>query len=250
MTLTRSRDYNLPGPLARWLGNCFVSFAPYIPSPLRLKYLRRGSYYQVFANETLGNRQGLSINKWNAMQLPVSLAGKSVLDIGCADGFFCYLCSKQGATSVLGIDAAIGRLLRARFMALDEGLNIEYRIAVFPSRPMHRQFDYVLCLSVLHHSFVNKDLWKVLTHERCAEDLIILRDHLRALSSVTAPNGKCVIEMPYEYDDPDERQEVDFHLLNEELLRAGFRRANCLGTWEHNLNLRTKKDRVIYLAEK
>lgn len=150
---------------------------------------------------------------------------------------------------MLGIDTAVGRLLRARFVALDEGLDIKYRIDSFPSQKMHQRFDYVLCLSVLHHSLVSKDLWKVLTRDECAEDLSILHDHLKALSSVTAPQGKCVIEMPYEYDDPGERKEVDFELFNRELLKAGFREASCLGTWEHSETLKAVKDRMIYVAQ-
>jgi len=223
--------------------------SPYVPAALRVRYLQRDSYYQVFDETELGNRQGLSINKWNAMPMPASLAGKSVLDIGCADGFFCRLCAQHGAKSVLGIDTAVGRLLRARFMALEEGLNINYLMDIFPSRNLHRQFDYVLCLSVLHHSLVSKDLWKVLTDEQCAEDLSILQNLLGVLKGLTAPEGKCVIEMPYEYDDPVERQEVDFERFNRELLKAGFRNATCLGTWEHNEKLKAKKDRLIYVAQ-
>src|SRR5215216_2519668 len=108
MKQTRSGDYKLPGRLARTVGNCLVSMAEYLPAPMRTRFVRRGSYYQVFETEELGDRQRLSINKWNARQMPVSLAGKSILDIGCADGFFCNQCSRQGAKSVLGIDIALG----------------------------------------------------------------------------------------------------------------------------------------------
>jgi len=202
----------------------------------------------VFEGEELGDRQGLSINKWKAMQMPTSLEGKSVLDIGCADGFFCRQCSRQGALAVLGIDTALGRLLRARVVALNEGLNITYRLDGFPSRRILHQFDYVLCLSVLHHSLSSKDVWKVLTEDERAEDLAVLQSQLKALRSVTARQGKCVIEIPYEYDDPAERRDVSFELFNRELLEAGFRDASCLGTWEHNEKLKAAKDRMIYLA--
>lgn len=248
MRRTRSGDYNLPGPAVRSLGNGLVSMAAYLPEALRVRWIRRGPSYQVFEGEDLGDRQGLSVNKWKAMQMPSSLAGKSVLDIGCADGFFCQLCSRQGAQSVLGIDTAIGRLLRARFVALHEGLNITYRLDGFPSRHIHDRFDYVLCLSVLHHALASKDLWKVLTKDEHAEDLSILQSQLKALRSVTGPNGKCVIEMPYEYDDPGERRDVNFGLFNRELLAAGFREARYLGTWDHSEKLKAVKDRAIYVA--
>ncbi len=249
MKRTRSGEYKLPGPLKGCLGNVLIHIAKCAPGAVRRRFLQRGSYYQVFNEEELGDQQGVSMNKWKAMQMPSNLSGKSVLDIGCADGFFCRLCAQKGAKMVLGIDSAIGRLLRARFMALEEGLNINYRIDVFPSRNLHRQFDYVLCLSVLHHSLVSKDLWKVLTDEQCVEDLSTLQNLLGVLKDLTAPGGSCVIEMPYEYDDPGERLEVDFERFNQELLKAGFRNATCFGTWEHNEKLKAKKDRLIYVAQ-
>lgn len=245
---SRSGDYKLPGPVRRWVGNQLVAIAPYLPLAVRHRFLLRGPYYQVFEPDQLGDQQGLSINKWSALQMPDSLSGKSVLDIGCADGFFCQQCAKHGARSVVGIDTAVGRLLRARFTALDAGLNIDYRIDIFPSQKMTRRFDYVLCLSVLHHSLATKDLWKVLTSPGCAEDLSNLRHQLNALKTMTASDGQCIIETPYEYDDPRERNEVDFGLFTNELLTAGFASAQCLGMWAHNEKLQAAKDRLIYVA--
>jgi len=183
------------------------------------------------------------------MPLTTSLSGKSVLDIGCADGFFCHLCARNGARSVLGVDSALGRLLRARFMALEEGVSITYRLDIFPSPRVREKYDYVLCLSVLHHSFTKKDAWKVLVQDEFADDLAALRQNLKALRALTAEQGRCVIEMPYEYDDPAERQQIDFQHFNTELTRAGFSRARCLGDWDHNAKYKERKDRIIYVAE-
>ena len=249
MKRTRSGEYKLPGPLKRCLGNVLIHIAKCAPGAVRRRFLQRGSYYQVFNEEELGDQQGVSMNKWKAMQIPSNLSGKSVLDIGCADGFFCQLCAKNGASRVVGVDSAPGRLLWARFMALQERLNIDYRMDIFPSPRLRGKFDYVLCLSVLHHSLTTKDLWKVLVRDECAEDLATLRKNLKILRGLTADHGKTVIEMPYEYDDPAERQEVDFQRFNAELTRAGFPQARCFGNWEHNEKYREKKDRIIYLAE-
>src|SRR5205814_8191909 len=101
-------------------------------------------------------------------------------------------------------------------------------------------------LSVLHHSLRRKDIWKVLTREDCVDDLATLRENLKALRALTRPGGECLIELPYEYDDPAERSEVDFDRFNGELLRAGFQTAANLGAWEHNAKYRDQKDRVIY----
>ena len=249
MNYTRSGDYKLPTPLYCFIGNLLLRAARCVPAMVRTRFLRRHSYYQVFDEAELGDRQGLSLNKWKAMQMPSSLSGKSVLDIGCADGFFCQLCARNGARSVMGMDSALGRLLRARFVALEEDVSITYRLDIFPSPRVREKYDYVLCLSVLHHSFTKKDAWKVLVQDEFADDLAALRQNLKALRALTAEQGRCVIEMPYEYDDPAERQQIDFQHFNTELTRAGFSRARCLGDWDHNAKYKERKDRIIYVAE-
>jgi 2-polyprenyl-3-methyl-5-hydroxy-6-metoxy-1,4-benzoquinol methylase len=249
MKRTPSGDYILPGPFECWLINVALSLAKYTPNFFRARFLRRAASYQVSSESELGSQQGLSINKWNVLQMPASLVGKTVLDIGCADGFFCQLCAQRGAARVVGIDSAPGRLLGARFAALEQCLDIEYRMEIFPSPKLGGQFDLVLCLSVLHHSLTRKDVWKVLTRNDCTDDLCRLRRNLKALRALTVQGGKCLIEMPYEYDDPSERNDVDYHRLNHELLEAGFLNVTCLGSWEHNEIYRRKKDRIIYAAE-
>jgi SAM-dependent methyltransferase len=249
MAITRSGDYKLPGPLQRSTGNLLVAGSKWAPAFLRRRYLQRPTAYQVFDDSDTGAGQGKSINKWKALQLPTSLAGKSVLDIGCADGFFCQLCVKSGARRVVGIDSALGRLLRARLAALEAGLDIEFRMEVFPDLAIREKFDYVLCLSVLHHFLADKDLWKTFQGPDLAGDLAALGKGLKALLSLTAPGGACVIEMPYEYDDLAERREINFERFCQELTRAGFTRTRCLGGWAHEARNQEKKDRIIYVAQ-
>jgi SAM-dependent methyltransferase len=45
-----------------------------------------------------------SNRKLERIKLPTSLKGKSVLDIGCNEGFFCAEAVRRGATRVLGLD--------------------------------------------------------------------------------------------------------------------------------------------------
>jgi hypothetical protein len=106
-----------------------------------------------------------------------------------------------------------------------------------------------LCLSVLHHFLANKDLWKTLKGPDMAGNLAVLKKGLEALRALTAPGGFCVIEMPYEYDDPAERQEVNFERFSQEVTSAGFARTRCLGGWEHAAKDQGNKDRIIYVAE-
>jgi SAM-dependent methyltransferase len=250
MKYTRSGEYKLPSPFDCRKGNLLLRMAKWAPAPLRDRFVRNRPHYQVFSESEFGeNHEGLSIKKWEGMQMPSNLKGKSVIDIGCSEGFFCRQCAKIGAGPVMGVDTSLSRLLCASFIALREGLNIQYRMGVFPRQKPPGQYDYVLCLSVLHHSLIKKDVWKVLTRDEFADDLRILRDQFRILRSLTTENGRCVIEMPYEYDDPAEREEVDFERFNVELKQAGFARAQRLGSWEYNPKFQKQKDRIIYVAE-
>jgi len=250
MKHSRSGEYKLPGSLYRIGGDLALRLAPLVPSRARHAFVRSRPHYQTFAATEISDHQGLSIRKWEALHMPSDLRGKSVIDIGCSEGFFCLQCTKRGAGPVLGIDSSLGRLLCASFIALNEGQSIHYRIGVFPDLKVPGTFDYVLCLSLLHHSLAQKDLWKILVTEELATERAILRTQLTSLRSLTAANGQCILEVPYEYDDPvAERQAVDFDVLNSELTRAGFTRSRCLGAWDHNPSHRVFKDRIIYVAE-
>jgi SAM-dependent methyltransferase len=251
MRYSRSGEYKLPGLAYRFCGNIALRIAPWIPSRIRHAFVRRRSSYQVFGEAELDKKQqGLSLRKWEAMQMPSDLSGKSVLDIGCAEGFFCLQAAKRGAAPVVGVDTSLGRLLGATFLAVNERLRIGYRMRVFPNLRLRRKFDYVLCLSVLHHSLAQKDLWRVLVRDEAANELGILREQLKVLRSLTADGGRCIVEIPYEYDEPErERKIVDFRVMNTELMAAGFPNAHCLGTWGYNPRHKSFKDRIIYVAE-
>ena len=73
--------------------------------------------------------------------MPSDLTGKSVLDIGCSEGFFCRQVAKRGARRVVGIDTGLGRLMCASFMALEERIRISYRMDVFPTLRLDDKYD-------------------------------------------------------------------------------------------------------------
>lgn len=62
---------------------------------------------------------GFNTTKWKRM-LPlfdkVPLSGKTVLDVGCSDGYFCVQAAKMGAIRVVGTEVDPLRLDRARFV--------------------------------------------------------------------------------------------------------------------------------------
>jgi SAM-dependent methyltransferase len=250
MTTSPSGDYKLPTAFDCFLGNCVLRVAPLMPAAILSRLVSGHSNYQVTSDNEVIGYQGVSEKKLDSMNLPSSMNGKSVLDLGCAEGFFARECAKRGAAPVVGVDSSLGRLLYGTSIAQQDGLHVRFLMDVFPSDGITGRYDYVLCLSLLHHSLSQKNIWKALTFPDFAEDAAALRSQLKLLRSLTAANGKCILEMPYEYSDPAaERAVVDFDVLTSELKAAGFSNASRLGSWDYNPSHREFKDRILYLAE-
>jgi SAM-dependent methyltransferase len=247
---TESGDYRLPTAPECAVGNVVLKLATAAPRLLSRQLLTRHHFYQAFDGNLAQGQQGISESKWIVMQRASNdLRNKTVLDIGCAEGFFCRQAAMNGASRVIGVDSRLGTLLCAQFIALKEQLPIRYRLGVFPQIGFRDCYDVVFCLSVLHHTVSTKDVWKVLSQDSFKSDLNKLRGQLTSLRRMIRPKGRCIIEMPYEYDDPAERAEVDFERFTSELISAGFSCARQLGPWEHRKEHQAKKDRILYVAE-
>jgi ubiquinone/menaquinone biosynthesis C-methylase UbiE len=88
----------------------------------------------------------VTLDKLKALQLP-DLAGRSFLDVGCNEGFFCGFALYQGASRVIGIDHSaefVGRA-RRRFPGC------EFLHQGWDSLP-DGTFDAVLLASALHYA--------------------------------------------------------------------------------------------------
>lgn len=114
--------------------------------------------------------------------LPDDLAGRSVLDLGCNHGFFCFEAKKRGAARVVGIDVDPENVRKARLLADCLGLEVEFRLADIEREPPQERFDYVLCLNLLHHlrdPIGVLDRLVRLTRERLVFELATLGRHDR-----------------------------------------------------------------------
>jgi SAM-dependent methyltransferase len=82
---------------------------------------------------------------------PDDMTGKSVLDLGCKFGFFCFEALKRGAARAVGVDVDPDSLDRARRLADCLGLPARFEMFDIEAQPLVEHFDYVLCLNLLHH---------------------------------------------------------------------------------------------------
>lgn len=102
------------------------------------------------AYQSFDNQKGDSDSESKLARLffPSSFSGKSFLDIGCNEGFFCHEAIKRGATEAVGIDSDSAVLERATARAV--GKKIRYINTSWWDIP-DRQFDIILMSSALHY---------------------------------------------------------------------------------------------------
>lgn len=113
--------------------------------------------------------------------LPNNLRGKSVLDIGCWDGFFSFEAEKRGASRVVAIDVPRssggnwGGTAGFHFAKKALRSRVDFHEMSIYDAPILGRFDVVLCYGLLNH-------------------LTDVLGAIRSLASVTAPGGVCLIE--------------------------------------------------------
>jgi len=127
----------------------------------KLFCLRAGFYEPVKINKKLYNNNKRDWeNRWEAIQNEIiNYDASSVLDIGCAEGWFIRLAAEKLNCFALGIDTKNKNILpgeiarlhdQVEFCASMEGTITPSTIEKIP------HFDVVLCLSVVHH-IIRKD---------------------------------------------------------------------------------------------
>lgn len=104
---------------------------------------RKMTQYQSFPDAVGGSR---TLDKLMALRLP-DLAGKSFLDVGCNEGFFCGFARFQGATRSVGIDYSEPFVLRARKRFPE----CEFFCQEWSELPAG-EFDVILLASALHYA--------------------------------------------------------------------------------------------------
>ena len=86
----------------------------------------------------------------------IDFTGKSVLEIGCWDGYWSFYAEKRGAKHVLASDDvsqnwANGAGLRLAHKLLNSKVEINQSVSIYEASKLNRTFDIILCLGVYYH---------------------------------------------------------------------------------------------------
>jgi len=114
------------------------------------------------------------------------LDGKTVLDLGCGDGYFTRPLARQGAATIIGIDRSSKQIALAKATASD---NIEYRLADAFTDPLPKA-DVINCPYILNE----------------IADVSALADFFRRLFVALNPHGTLILV----YDKPAGRDHRKF----------------------------------------
>ena len=126
-----------------------------------------------------------SSGKLNAIKLP-NLQGKSFLDIGCNEGFFCGEALRQGASRAVGIDKG-ARFIAAAKEYYPEAEFYEQSWDTLPEGP----FDVIIMLSALHYEKRPRDLMKRI-YDRLSPNGVFILEY----GCVIGGQQKCWVEVP------------------------------------------------------
>jgi|TARA_Y100000310_G_scaffold342479_1_gene445933 SAM-dependent methyltransferase len=143
-----------------------------------------------------------SREKYKFLKLPQDFAGKSFLDIGCAEGFFVIQATARGAVFSRGCDMMAQRIDIANIVAGSWGFQekTDFSLVKLYDIPRDYSADIVVCLAVGHHLHGgNHDTWAIISEPEKHADAFA--NMLKAVSAVAKlTKEKTYWEYCYEYD--------------------------------------------------
>ena len=187
--------------------------------------------------------------KVRAQALPRRLRGKTVLDIGCWDGFFSFLCEKRGATVTPVDNFQYRDFVRGKYgVELDGGEGFRVAARLLGSRLKLKRGDF----STLRGSFDVVLFFGVLYHERhpllALEQLAQLTKQVAVVEThyIKAGNQPSLRFYPGDTlnQDPTNFWGPTLSCVELMLKDVGFRRVSLLRTFSYDDN------RAIFLARK
>lgn len=193
-----------------------------------------------------------SREKLKKIFLPTNLSGKTLLDIGCAEGFFLREAVKRGCRFAKGVDIRKERVIVASFINKLWGFADKIKVTHSGFVEEQGQYDIVLCLAIIHHYQKTEqgttilDTWAMITDSKYE---YVKNEHLKTVRKVASLTKDITIfEYAYRYEGyKTKREDIDFELLGKLWVENGiYNRVEFKGLSQKSKS----KDRAIYLAYK
>ena len=144
----------------------------------RHRFLNSMVQYQSFPEASGDSR---TLDKLKALHLP-DLAGRTFLDVGCNEGFFCGFAKFQGAWRAVGVDYSAAFIERARVRFSD----CEFYRQDWDELPQG-PFDTILLASALHYAQDQPALLHRLVEHLSLDGVLVLE-----LGIVSSPSSEWV----------------------------------------------------------
>ena len=111
--------------------------------------------FGITTNDKIKSSVGHNVNKWKRIEAifkTINITDKSIIDVGCGDGYFSNKCAELGAKNVLGVDPDDLRINRAKFASeILKINNVDFKKLDINSNDLKgKSFDIVLGLGILH----------------------------------------------------------------------------------------------------
>jgi tRNA (mo5U34)-methyltransferase len=178
------------------------------------------------------------------IRLPDDLTGKSVLDVGCSDGFFSFEAERRGASRVVGFDEWSSPFVDrpAGFDTVHKLLNSKvefYRLDLQTLDPAQLgQFDVVLCLGVLYH--LKHPLLGLEQLAKLTKDTLILETEVT--ESIINQSGMRFIEGLYHGRDITTWWVPSVSCVQQMARAAGFQRVETITLYDTRAVFHCRKD--------
>jgi toxoflavin synthase len=98
------------------------------------------------------------IESYTLLETIGSVAGLSVLDVACGEGFYTRLLRLRGAGPITGVDLSDGMVALARRQEAAEPLGIDYLVGDGRALPFREQFDLVVAAYLLNYAPTRAEL--------------------------------------------------------------------------------------------
>ena len=150
-----------------------------LPPPELRARINRFDWYQripLGGDYATPGEDTYTTQKLPMLQMPADLSGKSVLDIGCSEGFFCFEAERRLAARIVGIDRAphLGEKIALLKEITGSRIEFEDKTVYDLARLAGAPFDLVIFLSVFQH----------LDHPYLALDLIASATRTTAIMEI------------------------------------------------------------------